>query len=92
MRIENLLTQNYRPSSFIGEKGRPSRNLSASVCDGSKPASRLPNLFLIPLKIKDDSLGSPYESYNCALSKLRDQVRISVVLSLSLNDGLIRHI
>lgn len=54
------------------EKDRKATNLPSS--GDTESESVLDNLFLIPFKNKDDSSGSPYESYVSALWKLRDQV------------------
>jgi hypothetical protein len=52
----------------------------ASSAQSNDPHSMWPNLFVIPLKNKDDSPRGQYESYNSTLWNMRDQVCVTVSL------------
>jgi hypothetical protein len=74
-------------SSFMRDK---SRNMSkgqplssmASGMQSNDPDFTWPDLFVIPRKSKDDFPRAQYESYFSTLCKLRDQVSLSLSLSL----------
>ncbi|KAG6752075.1 hypothetical protein POTOM_044293 [Populus tomentosa] len=77
--LRKELAQYFSSSSFIKEKGgsMEKEQISYSVPSNSHdndPDSKSINLFVIPLKDKDDSLKAQYKSYISALWKLRDQV------------------
>lgn len=77
--LRKELEQYFSSSSFIKEKGgsMAKEQISYSVPSNSHdndPDSKSINLFVIPLKDKDDSLKAQYKSYISALWKLRDQV------------------
>lgn len=76
LQMRKALSQNFFSSSFTKEKGRKASNPPSK---DNQSELMLDNLFLIPVKNKDDSSGSPHESYDSALWKLRDQVSPSSV-------------
>lgn len=57
-------------------KEHPVSSVAPSI-QSHDPDSSVPNLFVIPMKSKDDSPGDQYESYTSMLWKLRDQVSLS---------------
>ncbi|OWM75751.1 hypothetical protein CDL15_Pgr021916 [Punica granatum] len=76
LKVGEALSRHCSSSSFMRVKGSKAANLPRG--EDIKSESTLANLFLIPLKNKDDSSGSPYESYVSALWKLRDQVSVAL--------------
>lgn len=81
--LRKELAQYFSSSSFIKEKGGSMEKEQISYSGPSNshdndPDSKSINLFVIPLKDKDDSLKAQYKSYISALWKLRDQVPLLV--------------
>ena len=79
VQLKNVITHYFSTSSFMREMpGSIAEEQSlSSVAPSTRsrdPDSVMPNLFVIPVKNKDDSHVNQYESYTTMLWKLRDQV------------------
>lgn len=83
--LKKAITHYFSTSSFVRqtpENMSRDQSLSSVAPNGSQdPDSVMPNLFVIPVKNKDDSHVNHYESYTSMLWKLRDQVSFSVTPS-----------
>lgn len=79
VQLRKVLAQYTSNSSFMRGKNanmskeHPVSSVAPSI-QSHDPDSSVPNLFVIPMKSKDDSPGDQYESYTSMLWKLRDQV------------------
>ncbi|KAK4572295.1 hypothetical protein RGQ29_030645 [Quercus rubra] len=79
VQLRKAILQYFGMSSFMRDKsGNMTKDQPfSSVASGAQsidPDSVWPNLFVIPLKNKDESPRGQYESYNTSLWKMRDQV------------------
>ncbi|PON62428.1 P-loop containing nucleoside triphosphate hydrolase [Trema orientale] len=77
--LRKVITHYFSTSSFMrGTPGNIAKEQYLSSVATSIPSrdpdSMMPNLFVIPVKNKDDSHVNQYESYSTMLWKLRDQV------------------
>ncbi|XP_075494666.1 uncharacterized protein LOC142532237 [Primulina tabacum] len=78
LKMKKALAECFRTSSFLrseGQKdGSKESQSSATAFENLKDSSSDLKLFLVPSQGKDDSSRPRYESYMCALWKIRDQV------------------
>ncbi|XP_073032740.1 uncharacterized protein [Primulina eburnea] len=78
LKMKKVLAECFRSSSFLrseGQKdGSKESQSSATAFENLKDSSSDLKLFLVPSQGKDDSSRPQYESYMCALWKIRDQV------------------
>ncbi|GMY06365.1 protein SMG9-like isoform X2 [Fagus crenata] len=79
VQLRKAILQYFSMSSFMRDKtGNMTKDQPfssvASSAQSNDPHSMWPNLFVIPLKNKDDSPRGQYESYNSTLWNMRDQV------------------
>ncbi|KAK7846843.1 hypothetical protein CFP56_007359 [Quercus suber] len=71
-----LFNMLFRTEGYNMTKDQPFSSV-ASGAQCTDPDSVWPNLFVIPLKNKDESPRGQYESYNTSLWKMRDQICLS---------------
>lgn len=81
IQLKRALGKYFSSSSFMRSEGGDQNALRENICPAMTHStqnndldSALPKLFLIPSKSRDDSPTPQYESYICALWRLRDQV------------------
>ncbi|XP_075647272.1 uncharacterized protein LOC142618252 isoform X1 [Castanea sativa] len=79
VQLRKAILQYFGMSSFMRDKsGNMTKDQPfSSVASGAQsidPDSVWPNLFVIPMKNKDESPRGQYESFNTSLWKMRDQV------------------
>lgn len=86
VQLKKALAQYFGTSSFMREKhGNLARERSPSVVPSTwsqNPSSGVQNLFVIPIKNKDDSPRDQCESYSSMLWRLRDQVLLLFLVGL----------
>lgn len=83
VQLKQAIAEYFSTSSFMREKhGNAAKEHPSSSAVPSNPSqdphSVVPNLFVIPIKNKDDSPRDQYESHSSMLWKLRDQVSQSI--------------
>lgn len=78
LKMKKALAECFRSSSFLRSEGQndglKESQSSATAFENLKDSSSDLKLFLVPSQGKDDSSRPQYESYTCALWKIRDQV------------------
>lgn len=78
--LKKALAQYFSTSSFMREKHgnlcKERHFTSVAPPSSQDPDSLVPNLFVIPIKNKDDSPRDQYESHSSMLWRLRDQVSL----------------